>query len=124
MKLTNKWFAAGLLVVVFVFASAVVGVMHWLDEPPSGAGLTGAFRDRFVESVSRSCIEHQEAAPENPSAPKPLLEQYCLCTANKTADRIREGLSDAEVRAQIKPAVRAARAICKREYQRAKAAMK
>jgi hypothetical protein len=124
MKLTNRWFAAGLLVIIFVLTGAVASFMRWLDEPPSGAGLTGAFRDRFVESVSRSCIEHQEATPENPSAPKQLLEQYCFCTANKTADLMREGIPDAELRAQIKPAVRAARVICKREYQRAKAAMK
>jgi hypothetical protein len=37
---------------------------------------------------------------------------------------MREGLPDAEVLVQIKPAVRAARVICMREYRRAKAAMK
>jgi hypothetical protein len=123
MKLT-RWQAAGLLVVVLVFAAVAGSVSHWLEEPPSGAGLTGAVRDRFVEGVSLSCIEHQEALPENASEPKQLLEQYCNCTANKTADRMNEGLSDAEAMAQVKPAARVAIIICKREYQRAKAAIK
>src|SRR5438552_13169209 len=57
----------------------------------SAEGLTGIVRDSFVKASYETCMKGWAASPDSASLPADLGGKFCMCSANRHADKTAPG---------------------------------